>query len=71
LTIVHRIQRLRAASRARADEQRAPNPVVPAYDTGMREGGILNLRWLQVDLRIGAIKLGAADTKTNSPRRST
>lgn len=37
-------------------------------DTGMRKGEILNLRWSQVDLRIGAIKLSAEDTKTNFAR---
>jgi integrase len=34
----------------------------------MRKGEILNLRWSQVDLRIGAIRLAAEDTKTNFAR---
>ena len=34
----------------------------------MRKGEILNLRWSQLDLREGAIKLSAEDTKTNFPR---
>ena len=42
--------------------------LITAYDTGMRKGEILNLRWSQVDLRIGAIKLSAEDTKTNFAR---
>jgi integrase len=33
----------------------------------MRKGEILNLRWSQLDLRVGAIKLAAEDTKTNLP----
>jgi integrase len=32
------------------------------------KGEILNLRWSQLDLREGAIKLSAEDTKTNFPR---
>ncbi|HTP30488.1 MAG TPA: tyrosine-type recombinase/integrase [Anaeromyxobacteraceae bacterium] len=47
-----------------ADPQFQPL-LITAYDTGMRESEILNLRWSQVDLRIGAIKLGAEKTKTN------
>jgi excisionase family DNA binding protein len=42
--------------------------ILVAYDTGMRKGEILNLRWSQLDLREGTIKLSAADTKTNFPR---
>jgi len=45
--------------------------LITAYDTGRRKGEILNLRWSQVDLRIGAIKLSAEDTKTNFRGRST
>jgi integrase len=50
-----------------ADPELRPILVV-AYDTGMRKGEILNLRWSQVDLRIGAVKLSAEDTKTNFAR---
>jgi integrase len=39
-----------------------------AYDTGMREGEILNLRWSQLDLKDRAVRLGAEDTKTNKAR---
>jgi integrase len=50
-----------------ADPELKPILIV-AYDTGMRKGEILNLRWSQIDLRIGAIKLAAEDTKTNFAR---
>lgn len=39
-----------------------------AYDTGMRKREILDLRWSQVDLREGCIRLGPQDTKTEKPR---
>jgi integrase len=39
-----------------------------AFDTGMRLREILDLRWEQVDLRGGTIKLAAEDTKTEAPR---
>jgi integrase len=42
--------------------------ILTAYDTGMRKGEILNLRWSQLDLKAGAVRLGAEDTKTNKPR---
>ena len=42
--------------------------LVVAYDTGMRKGEILNLRWSQLDLKAGTIRLGAEDTKTNKAR---
>ena len=42
--------------------------LVVAYDTGMRKGEILNLRWSQVDLKTGTVRLGAEDTKTNKAR---
>jgi integrase len=35
-----------------------------AHATGMREGEILNLRWPQLDLKAGTVRLGAEDTKT-------
>ncbi|HVZ81874.1 MAG TPA: site-specific integrase, partial [bacterium] len=41
---------------------------VLAYDTGMRRGEILGLRWDQVDYAKGRIRLEAADTKTNEAR---
>ncbi|WP_243337508.1 tyrosine-type recombinase/integrase [Anaeromyxobacter soli] len=52
---------------AAADPELRPILIV-AYDTGMRKGEILNLRWSQIDLRIGAIRLAAEDTKTNFAR---
>lgn len=39
-----------------------------AYDSGMRKREILDLRWSQVDLRDGCIRLAAQDTKTEKPR---
>ena len=44
-------------------------PVVKlGYLTGMRRGEILGLRWGQIDLKEGFIKLEAEDTKTNEGR---
>jgi integrase len=39
-----------------------------AYESGMRKGEVLNLRWSQVDLQAGAVRLEATDTKTDEPR---
>ena len=39
-----------------------------AYDTGMRKGEILSLRWAKVDLKAGTIELRAQDTKNSRPR---
>jgi integrase len=39
-----------------------------AFDTGMRKSEVLHLRWSQVDLRAGAVRLEAEDTKTDEPR---
>ncbi len=39
-----------------------------AYDTGMRKSEVLNLRWSQLDLKAGAVRLEAEDTKTEEPR---
>jgi integrase len=39
-----------------------------AFDTGMRKSEVLNLRWSQLDLKAGAVRLGAEDTKTDEPR---
>lgn len=39
-----------------------------AYYTGMRQGGILNLTWGQVDLKKGFIYVRPEDTKTNEGR---
>lgn len=40
-----------------------------AFDTGMREREILDLRWEQVKLKDGAIDLAPQDTKAEEPRR--
>jgi len=42
--------------------------LVTAYDTGMRLGEILALKWPQVNLRQKRIQLGQKDTKTKEPR---
>jgi len=42
--------------------------ILVAFDTGMRLREILGLRWSPVDLKLGMIKLGAEDTKTEQPR---
>ncbi len=42
--------------------------VTLAYYTGMRRGEILNLRWNQVDLSKGLIRLEGVDTKTQRGR---
>jgi integrase len=42
--------------------------ILVAYDTGMRRGEVLKLRWDQVDLREGCLRLAAEDTKTDRPR---
>src|SRR5262249_1863326 len=39
-----------------------------AYDTGLRKREGLDLRWAQRDLDSGGIRLGAGETKTDSPR---
>jgi integrase len=39
-----------------------------AYYTGMREGEIRTLRWDQVDLKAGTIRLKSSDTKTDEGR---
>jgi integrase len=50
----------------------APNYLRPivllAHDTGMRRGEILNLRWSQVDVKHGFIRLEGLDTKTQEGR---
>ncbi len=56
-------QRLFAA----AEEALQPILLV-AFDTGMRKAEILDLRWHQVDLGAGHIRLEAEDTKTNQAR---
>jgi integrase len=56
-------QRLFAA----AEEALRPVLLV-AFDTGMRKAEILKLRWDQVDLSAGHIRLEAEDTKTNQAR---
>lgn len=42
--------------------------IVAAYQTGMRRGEILNLRWRQVDSRRGIIRLLSEETKTKFKR---
>jgi len=42
--------------------------VMLAYDTGMRRGEILGLKWDQVDLKAGVISLRADETKTQENR---
>ena len=42
--------------------------ILVAYDTGMRLREVLGLRWSQVNLKLGFIKLSAEDTKTEEPR---
>jgi integrase len=42
--------------------------IIMAYYTGMRRGEILNLRWHQIDLGKGLIRLEGADTKTQKGR---
>jgi integrase len=42
--------------------------LVVAFDTGMRRNEILRLRWNQVDLRSGVIRLEVTDTKTEQAR---
>jgi integrase len=39
-----------------------------AFDTGMRLREVLDLRWSQLDLKVGTVKLAAEDTKTEEPR---
>lgn len=39
-----------------------------AYQTGMRTGEILALKWDNVDLKAGFIRIRAEDTKTNEAR---
>jgi len=40
----------------------------PAYDTGMRKGEILGLKWTKVDLNAKCLRLAAMDTKSKKPR---
>jgi integrase len=58
-----------AFQRLSASAERWLRPILlMAFDTGMRKSEILNLRWSQLDLRAGAVRLGAEDTKTDEPR---
>jgi integrase len=52
---------------AAADDLLRPILVV-AFDTGMREREVLDLSWVQVDLKNGAINLAPQDTKGEEPR---
>jgi integrase len=42
--------------------------LVVAYHTGMRQGEVRSLRWDQIDLKRGMIRLKSADTKTDEAR---
>jgi integrase len=42
--------------------------IITTYYTGMRRGEILNLRWHQIDLSKGLIRLEGVDTKTQKGR---
>jgi integrase len=42
--------------------------IIMAYYTGMRRGEIFNLRWGQIDLSKGLIRLEGVDTKTQRGR---
>jgi len=42
-----------------------------AFDTGMRKSEVLNLRWSQLDLKAGAVRLEAEDTNRTSRGWST
>jgi len=50
----------------------AQAPLIPilytAFDTGMRKAEILNLKWSQVDLNAGLVKLYPENTKSSEPR---
>ncbi len=56
-------QRIRVA----AEEWLRPILLV-AFDTGMRKSEVLNLCWSRLDLKVGAVRLEAEDTKTEEPR---
>lgn len=44
-------------------------PLTVAYDTGMRIGEVLGLRWDQLDMTEGCVALEEEDTKTNEARK--
>jgi integrase len=46
----------------------SPDPLIAALDTGLRKGELFKLRWLDVDLSNGLIRLRATTTKTEEPR---
>jgi integrase len=52
--------------------EKAPKHIVPilitAWETGMRKGEIINLKWAQVDLQKGLITLRREETKTGRGR---
>jgi integrase len=51
-----------------AAEDWAKPMLVVAYHTGMRKGEIRSLRWDQVDLKMGTMRLKSSDTKTDEGR---
>src|SRR5215471_3850847 len=52
----------------RCERRGAEAILLVAFDTGMRQREILDLRWEQVDLRQGVIRLAPQDTKGEEPR---
>jgi integrase len=42
--------------------------VMVAYDSGMRRGEIVQLRWSQIDMKAHVVKLASSDTKTDEQR---
>ena len=51
-----------------AADRRFKPILIVAYDTGMRRSEVLKLKWRNVDLTNGVIRLGKEDTKTDKPR---
>lgn len=60
---------LRGVSQPFREHSRLRPVLLVAFDTGMRQREVLDLRWEQVDLRSGTIDLAPQDTKSEAPRR--